>query len=75
MPSAASTLSPRAWLWDADSGYNNPLPLQTYFPSLRSRELPGGEEGEVVPARPLETLSNGQGSLCPAPPSDGCCLQ
>ena len=35
VPSAASIQSPRAWLWDADSGYNNSLPLQTHtsYPS------------------------------------------
>lgn len=51
-----------------------PLSKHTHFLSLRSWELPREEEGEGVPARVLETLSNGQGSLCPALPRDGCSL-
>ncbi|KAK2508216.1 hypothetical protein MC885_007465, partial [Smutsia gigantea] len=39
----------------------------------RSWEPPGEEE--AAPARALETLSNGQGSQCPDPPRDDCCLQ
>lgn len=66
----------RACFWDADCKYNNAIPLQTYtLPVPRNWELPGEEEEEKVPSRALETLSNGQGSLCLAPPSDGCCLQ